>query len=375
MDRRLFLKLGLAASGTILATGSLPFAAAAKGEPSPVMDAAGQLGVGGAGSVCGANDACVTIDPDIFAANIRHLKEDIGPDVKLCIVMKSDAYAHGVDILMPEALKARPARIGMTGNGDIRKAVGIMDETGMRATILRIAPATFFEAAEAALNNWPIEELIGSLAQAEMLARLARWIGEKRGKKIVLPVHINVDTGMGRMGFVRVEDIKKAMDLPELKVRGIMTHYANAYDLERGADLTRKQLEKFDAVLAQLDLPGDVIVHTANSGATLSFPWTRRNMVRPGGALYGDVPPGNGPRPPLPQGHDFLPLQRGLGHGGPAGHPGGVRHGVPHAQRPDDHPGHGQDRIQQRIPPAGLHQEHGGAHPGRAFPGGGKDLP
>jgi len=130
-----------------------------------------------------------------------------------------------------------------------------------------------------------------------MLSRLALWVGKKRGRPFSIPVHINIDTGMGRMGFERVEDIKKAVALPGIKVRGIMTHFANAYDPKRGEELTREQMKLFDAKLSKLDFDDDVIIHTANSGAALRFPWTRRSMVRVGGALYGDIPtemnPGN----------------------------------------------------------------------------------
>lgn len=283
------MKKWLAASGSILAATSVPMAAMAK--EIPLFERLEVLvDVEASESTCRGNDSCVLIEPDLFAENIKRLKEDIGPDVKLCIVMKSDAYAHGVENLMPEALRAKPAYIAMVGNNDIRKAVAIMEKTGMRASILRIGPATFFEAAEAVINNWPVEEIVGSLGQAEMLSRIACWTANRHGKRLLLPVHINIDTGMGRMGFVRADDINKAMALPGIEIQGVMTHYANAYDLEHGEELTKQQLEKFDALLAELDLPDGVIIHTANSGATLSFPWTRRDMVRVGGAVYGDLP-------------------------------------------------------------------------------------
>ena len=294
MDRRHFVKIGLAVSWSLLAPFSLPIKGLARAQAlsKEELDLLMTAQVTGVDNFAQGNDAWVEIAPQVFANNIRELKKEIGPRVKLCIVMKSDAYAHGVENLISEALKAEPAYIGMVSNRGMRKAIKFMDESGTRATILRIAPATFSEAAEAVLHNWPVEELIGSLPQAESLSRIAGWVGKKRGKELVIPVHLNIDTGMGRMGFLRVEDIKKAMALPGLKVRGVMTHYANAYDpdLKRAEELTRGQLEKFDAVLAQLDLDDDVIIHTANSGATLCFPWSRRDMVRTGGVLYGDVP-------------------------------------------------------------------------------------
>ncbi len=288
MNRRYFIKMGLATAGTVLVSATIPFPVMAKESLLLPYNIANLVGL--SNTICNGHDACVVIDPSIFADNIKHVKKDIGPDVKLCIVMKADAYGHGVDLLMEEALRADPAYIGMVANSDIRTAIQVMEKTGMQATILRIATGTFYEMAEAVLNNWPVEEVIGSFDQAKELSRITRWFSEKRGKECVIPIHLNVNTGMARMGFVSAEDIRKTMALPGLQVRGIMTHYANAYDPERGEELTRKQLEIFDTMLARIDLPDDVIVHTANSGATLSFPWTRRGMVRVGGALYGDIP-------------------------------------------------------------------------------------
>ena len=298
MDRRRFLKMGISASGAMAASAFLPLVALAKGgnQDAEMQDLLATVGYEGH-PLCREHDSCVVIDPGIFARNIATLRKDMGPDVKVCVVMKSDAYGHGVENLVAEAVKARPEYIGLVENREIRKAMEWMDKAGMRATILRIAPATFYEAAESVVKGWPVEEVVGSPPQAEMLSRLALWVGKKRGRPFSIPVHINIDTGMGRMGFERVEDIKKTMALPGIKVRGIMTHFANAYDPKRGEELTREQMKLFDAKLSKLDFDDDVIIHTANSGAALRFPWTRRSMVRVGGALYGDIPtemnPGN----------------------------------------------------------------------------------
>lgn len=292
MERRRFLKMGLAVSGTFLTPLSVPLAAVAKQGVTPEDELSRLLKMqktSGAG-LCQAHDSCLIINPDYFAENIATLRQDMGPDVRICVVMKSDAYGHGVENLLAEAVKAKPAFIGLVENREIRKAVEGMDKMGERVPILRIAPATFYEAAEAVVKGWPVEEVVGSLSQAKMLSRIALWVGEKRGKPFAIPIHININTGMARMGFDRVEDIKAALALPGLKLRGVMTHFANAYNPERGEALTREQMKLFDAKLSQLEIGVDVIIHTANSGAALCFPWTRRNMVRVGGALYGDIP-------------------------------------------------------------------------------------
>lgn len=286
----MFLRAGLVASGSLLAPGILSPPARARSGLMSGDALEPKSGLWAPARTCKGHVSCVTVDPGRFAANIGRLKEDIGPEVKLCVVMKSDAYAHGVTNLIPEALRADPTYIGMTANNDIHAAIKSMEAFGRRVPILRIAPATHYEALEALVNDWSVEEVVGSVGQVEMLSRIARKATTERGQEVVIPVHLNIDTGMGRMGFVSTDAVKRAMDVPGIVVRGVMTHYANAYNLELGEELTRRQLDRFDAALAKLDLPDDVIVHTANSGAALSFPWSRRDMVRVGGALYGDIP-------------------------------------------------------------------------------------
>lgn len=241
------------------------------------------------------HDAWVTIDPAVFARNIETLRQDVGADVKLCIVMKSDAYGHGVENLIRHAQAAKPEYIAIVENRDLHKAVRCMEQDNTVIPILRIAPATLYEAGSAALLGWPVEELVGSLAQAQMLSRVARWASGKRRERYEIPIHINIDTGMGRMGFMHVDEAKEAMRLPGLSLRGVMTHFCCAGDMKLGEQRTREQSRKFDKALAQMKLNDNVIIHTANSEATLRFPWTRRDMVRVGGAFYGDIEPAVNP--------------------------------------------------------------------------------
>lgn len=293
MRRRGFLRLGLGVSGAMVLSAWPPWRALGKSAEAASPGSFDELlaSEGLDPSLVGIDqDAYVVVDPVAFARNIAALRQDMGDDVKLCLVMKSDAYGHGIGNLIREALAAQPHCLGLVRNDEIRQAVKAMEATGHQTRILRIAPATFFEAAEAVVNAWPVEETVGSVAQAEALSRIAVRLGEKRGVPVTVPIHINIDTGMGRMGFLRAEDIRAATALPGIVVKGVMTHYANAYDLERGEELTRAQKEKFDRMRAGVDFAPDVLVHTANSGASLRWPWTRCDMVRVGGALYGDIP-------------------------------------------------------------------------------------
>ena len=104
------------------------------------------------------------------------------------------------------------------------------------------------------------------------------------------PIHLKVETGMGRLGF-SPEELLTVLDSPllhsPLKVEGLMTHLADA----DGADstFTEQQLSSFNALLEQIRLRGLTVplVHAANSAAIVRFPNAHFSLVRPGIMLYG----------------------------------------------------------------------------------------
>ncbi|MFH1790698.1 MAG: alanine racemase C-terminal domain-containing protein, partial [Candidatus Omnitrophota bacterium] len=93
----------------------------------------------------------------------------------------------------------------------------------------------------------------------------------------------------GRMGFRNIDDIKRAVKLPNLKVKGVMTHFSRSYEKgSAGEEATENETEEFDRMVAELELDGSVIRHIANSAAAVRFPWTRKNMVRIGSLTYAE---------------------------------------------------------------------------------------
>ena len=128
-----------------------------------------------------------------------------------------------------------------------------------------------------------IEEQVGSPEAATYLSDA----GVKRGKKV--PIHLNIDTGMGRSGFfsTEVETLKRICSLPGIKVVGIMTHFATA-DGEN-LDFTTEQIADFYKLREALNdcLPNDVLTHTHNSAATVRLTPKCNSLVRIGAACYG----------------------------------------------------------------------------------------
>lgn len=219
----------------------------------------------------------VNVSPARFAENIHYLRQKVSP-AKLCVVMKADAYGHGLEALAPVAASSGADYIGICTNHEAR----IVRRQSPDIPLLRLRSALPDEYKESA-QALHIEEQVGSRVVADYLNEL----GQRRGKP--LAVHLKIDTGMGRSGFFpgEVEHIKHVCQLPWLNIVGIMTHLPNADN----ADLTgtERQLDEFWGLRRKLDdyLPNDIITHTHNSAATVRI-WERRaDLVRVGAACFG----------------------------------------------------------------------------------------
>lgn len=230
----------------------------------------------------------VEIDPQAFAHNLEVIRQTIGPKVKICAVIKSDAYGNGIANLLPVAIKENVDYIAAVDNSEFRVIAPMVKKSGKNIHLLRIAPVTQAELIEAINGGWNIEEVAGSVEEAKMISDTAQEMSKKLHKKIIIGIHINIETGMGRMGVRDVADMKKIIAMPNLKVVGVMTHFARDYEDDPvDYDYSRMQLDKFESAVNQLHLESGVIHHVANSAAMLKFPWTRLDMVRVGAIMYG----------------------------------------------------------------------------------------
>jgi alanine racemase len=119
-------------------------------------------------------------------------------------------------------------------------------------------------------------------------------VEEAQRRNMELSVHVEVDTGMNRLGL-RPRDAldfcRRIATTDAVRLEGIMTHFASADDPDQD-DFTIGQIEAFDQVLAQLEAEGlrPPIVHAANTAAAWRFPRARYDMVRIGLGLYGVHP-------------------------------------------------------------------------------------
>ena len=228
---------------------------------------------------------------EIFLPNIRHnyevIRASLPAGCRFLGVVKADAYGHGalpVSRLLQEA-------------GADYLAVSCLDEAlelrrggiHMPILILGHTPPEYTQI----LIEQKLTQTVSALAKAREYSTAANALGK------TLRVHIKLDTGMSRLGFLcagdyfdrGVENVIASCQLPNLEPEGIYTHFAvSDEDGEENEAYTREQFRLFCSVVDEVQKRGGVqfpIRHCANSGAVLRYPEMALDMVRPGLLLYG----------------------------------------------------------------------------------------
>ncbi len=228
------------------------------------------------------------VDTSAFLRNLDLAKRLSGPGVEVMAVLKADGYGHGA---VPLALAAEKSGVPFIGVATVEEALGLR-RAGAGAGILVLGGVP--EGGEAAALENNLAAVVFDLGAAGRLDRAAAAAGGK------FPVHLKIDTGMGRLGFLP-DDMERAAAriaaLRNLEVAGIMTHYARAEEIDAGPTL--RQAALFDEALAKVRRAGlsPRWVHARNSAAIILDRGPRYNLVRPGIMLYGSLPPGM-PREP-----------------------------------------------------------------------------
>ena len=231
------------------------------------------------------------IDLSAIGHNTQRFKQIVGPDVRVLVSLKADAYGHGALRVARTVMRNGAEWLGVA---TVSEAAPLR-QAGVDAPILVFGYIAPWQAREAVRLNLRATVFTADLARA--LSQAATDLGGR------IRVHIKVDTGMARLGL-RAEDIEgivrfceEAHALPGLIVEGLFTHFATADSADQTYAL--RQLDRFERVLAALDARGlrPPIVHAANSAAALTLPQSRYGMVRPGIAIYGLAPSDETPLP------------------------------------------------------------------------------
>lgn len=222
------------------------------------------------------------VNLDRMKENLRLSKAKLREGIQFCAVIKMDAYGHG----MVEVAKALAEDCTLFGVATIEEAITLR-KAGIQENILVLGVVP--ESQYSSLFQYHV---MPSLFTAEQCAKL-----EEQGKKeqAVLPVHIALDTGMGRIGIqVEKED---ALSIAEtifsanhLEVAGIFSHFASCDEADKR--YTMMQKARFHHFLEQLKERGYTVplCHISNSAGILEDIGTEYNMVRDGIVLYGIYP-------------------------------------------------------------------------------------
>lgn len=222
---------------------------------------------------------------EVNLANLRHnlrvVQRHAGSS-QVWAVLKADGYGHGA-----KAIARTLERAGVKGICVALLEEGVeLREAGIKLPILVMGG--YYGRAYGELLRHDLIPVVSDLDQAEALAEEVRFTGSEAAR-----VHLKVDTGMARLGALP-KDVRKIAEVlslrPELKLHGLMTHFACADSGD--PESIAAQLELFEAASKELASLGLVpeVRHAANSAALLSHSPSCLDIVRPGIALFGVAP-------------------------------------------------------------------------------------
>lgn len=221
------------------------------------------------------------INLDNLVYNIKQVREK-SKSKELIGVVKADAYGHGAVEVAPVLLQ----------NGATRLAVAVLTEgvelrkSGIKCPImiLGLTPETLSDD----LIKYDIEPAVSSYEYALTLSNIA----QSKGKTI--KIHIAIDTGMGRIGFLpseeSVEEVCKISKLANIEIEGLFSHFCTADEADKS--YSNMQFEKYNWFYEKL-ISKSIKINMrdiANSAAIMELPETHYDGTRPGIILYGYYP-------------------------------------------------------------------------------------
>jgi alanine racemase len=220
----------------------------------------------------------VTVDLTALVHNLLQLRRIISPDSDIMAVVKANAYGHG-------AVETAQA---LVRHGVVHLAVFSIEEgialrqAGIAASIVILGPV--FPQQIQDLFAYQLTPVVSDPSTLTALGRCATQDSS------LYPIHLKIDTGMGRLGFTlnEVEAIITKHSFPSsLHLEGLMSHLADSDGSD--PDPTEQQINRFERALkivyeAGFSVP---LIHLGNSAGIVRFPSAHYSLVRPGIMLYG----------------------------------------------------------------------------------------
>lgn len=224
----------------------------------------------------------ISVSLPAIAHNLATLYRLLSPGCQILAVVKADAYGHGA-LAVAHAL----ARLGVSYFGVATVQEGVrLRQQGIRKPIIVMGGLL-----PDAISDLVSYRLLPVIANQDIAFHLSSYLlKQEQGP---YPVHVKIDTGMGRLGFSPDEALQwltRHAASSTLAIQGLMTHFADADSPD--PTYTQYQFQRFQGFLTQLHKAGIriPIIHSANSAAMIQYPWTHLDLVRPGIALYGYNP-------------------------------------------------------------------------------------
>lgn len=221
------------------------------------------------------------IDLDKIEYNMRNIKS-LAKDKEVIAVIKADGYGHGAVDIAPVVLESGASRLAVAV---LSEAIELR-KNSITSPII-ILGYTAVDCADD-LIKYEIEQTIYDLNYAKELSKKAIELGKKA------KVHIAIDTGMGRIGFLpnnkSVEDILEISLLEGIDIVGSFTHFSTADEEDK--EYTNKQFSILENFFNKIKSKGINIPlkHAANSAAIMDLPQTHLDGVRAGIVIYGYYP-------------------------------------------------------------------------------------
>ena len=226
-------------------------------------------------------DTTAATDLGAYRRNILKIKKFVGPKVHIMAMIKANAYGHGLVDCARTAVDAGATMLGVAFTAEGLE----LRETGIDIPVLILSPESYDR-----IGDMLSYRLTPTLTSVSMLREIERRV---RTSNISCPVHINVDTGMGRVGVSEnnvLELVEAVHSTPGVTLEGLYTHFPAAD--ENQEEYTREQTGRFGAIVESIHNKGihPAYIHAANSAGTLKYPEAHFNMVRPGIMTYGLEP-------------------------------------------------------------------------------------
>jgi len=221
----------------------------------------------------------VEIDLGALKRNYQRIRSIVGPDVSIAPVVKAEAYGHGMIMVAKALARLKPKWFAVS---KFSEAIRLRD-AGITTPILVLSGLLPEEYDEALARS-----IVPAVYTMEQLS-LCEAAGKKR--RMPFPIHVKIDTGMGRLGFREEffpELLSKLKNSGWISLNGVMSHFADADDEESSFPLV--QLARFRDFLNLLKNSLNhfpPFIHIANSAGTVRYRESHFTMVRPGLVLYG----------------------------------------------------------------------------------------